>query len=129
MEISSSDIAPGKYRFQFYIWDYTGDKPRTQLLPICEDQNVQGELSSIMQNAVSTDMLLDNIESAWDDLAENHLIRWQSEREEYKHEVDSLFRFKLESLTKSKRRMKKLLKCRQRQLSDLTVNLRQNRRS
>jgi ERCC4-related helicase len=101
VEVSSSDIAPGTYPFQFYIWDYTGGKPRAQLLPICTDKDVQSELSTIMQNAISTEIQLDGADVEWDKLAEHHLSFWQTEREKYKSDFDSLCRFRIESLAKS----------------------------
>jgi SNF2 family DNA or RNA helicase len=101
VEISSSVIAPGSYRFQFYIWDYTGGKPRTQLIPVCEDAEVGRELSAIMQSAVSTEIQSDNTESEWDKLAELHLALWQVERSKYQNEAEALCRYRIESLAKS----------------------------
>jgi len=101
VEVSSSDIAPGTYLFQFYIWDYTGGKQRAQLVPICAEKEVQYELSTIMQNAISREIQFDGTDNEWDKLAEHHLQRWQTEREIYKNEFDSLCRFKIESLAKS----------------------------
>ena len=101
VEVSSSDIAPGTYPFQFYIWDYTGGKPRAQLLPICTEKDVQNELSTLMQNAISTEIQLDGADDEWEKLAEHHLAFWQIEREKYKSDFNSLCRFKLESLAKS----------------------------
>jgi len=101
VEVSSSDIAPGTYPFQFYIWDYTGGRPRTQLLPICADAEVQRELSSIMQGAVSTEIKHDGADTEWDKLAEHHLTLWQTEREKYQNDAEALCRFKIESLVKS----------------------------
>lgn len=101
VEISSSDIASGAYPFQFYIWDYTGGRPRTQLLPICADKEVRLELSAIMQNAVPSSIEHDNAGQEWDKLAERHLELWQYEQAKYIKEVDALCHFKLESLAKS----------------------------
>lgn len=101
VEASCSDIAPGTYPFQFYIWDYTGGKPRTRLIPICTDKEVEYELSTIMQNAISSDMQIDNPETEWDKLSKQHLLRWQIEREKYQNDVDLLCLFRIESLSKS----------------------------
>jgi ERCC4-related helicase len=101
IETNSSDIAPGKYPFQFYTWEYTGGKSRTLLFPVCTDSEVQNELPAIMQNAISYDTNIDSYESDWEKLTETHLKLWQEERSKFKNDTDSLCRFKIESLTKS----------------------------
>ncbi len=101
LEVSSSEMAPGSYPFQFYIWEYTGERPRTQLLSICENAEVQRELSTIMQGAVSTREKTENAKTEWDKLAKEHLLYWKAERDKYRIEVQALCRFKKESLAKS----------------------------
>lgn len=101
IEMSSSDIAPGKYPFQFYIWDYKGGKSRTVLMPISINSNVQMELSAVIQNAVSSDITTNGLQSEWNKLAETHLTLWRLDRKRFKDEADSQSRYKIESLSKS----------------------------
>jgi superfamily II DNA or RNA helicase len=101
IETTSTDIASGTYPFQFYIWEYTGDKRKTKLLPVCKNQEVQRELPAIMQNAITSSTTLDDIEAEWQTLEELHLNLWQSERAKYVSDIDSSTRFKIESLASS----------------------------
>jgi ERCC4-related helicase len=99
-EISSSDIVCGEYPFQFYVWEFTGGKPRMELVAICADNSVQAELPLVIQYAVSQ---MDNAipKQDWSGLSERHLSRWQTAREKYKADADALCRYKVESLLKS----------------------------
>ena len=101
LEISGSDIAAGKYRFQLYIWEYTGIKPRTQLIPVCADKEVQKELPAIVQNAVVSETQDDYGNDDWSELEETHLAFWKAERDKFKSETASNCRFKIESLAQS----------------------------
>jgi ERCC4-related helicase len=101
IETSSSDIAPGQYHFQFYIWGYTGGKPRSLLLPVCTSNEIQNELPVIIQNAVSSRSNMDDCKSEWKKLAEAHLELWGEARKKYKSDTESISRFKIESLAKS----------------------------
>ncbi|MDR1839746.1 MAG: DEAD/DEAH box helicase family protein [Treponema sp.] len=121
IETNSTDIAPGKYPFQFYTWEYTGGKSRTLLLPVCTDGEVQNELPSIMQNAISYDTNIDSYEFEWEKLAETHLKLWQEESSKFKNDADSLYRFKIESLTKSVTARKNIALQQIREISDEKV--------
>ena len=101
IETSASDIAPGRYMFQYYAWEFKGGKPRTQLVPVCENAEIRRELSLIMQNAVSAEGPPDIDSAQWDRLAEEHHRLWQAERDSYRQDADALCRFRIESLTKS----------------------------
>jgi len=101
IEISSSELTPGTYLFQLYLWDYTGGKSQAQLVPICANEDVQQELSSIMQSAVSTEIEPINAEQEWEKLAEIHLESWKTKRDSYRNDFEDLCRFKIESLKNS----------------------------
>ena len=101
VEITSSEIAPGTYPFQFYIWEFTGGKPQTQLLPVCADKEVRNELSSIMQSAVPTEIVFADTESEWNSLAEVHLELWKSEQQKHRNDIAASCRFQIESLARS----------------------------
>jgi len=101
IEIGSSELTPGTYLFQLYLWDYTGGKPRAQLVPICENHEVEQKLSSILQSAVSTEVESVHAETEWEHLAESHLSRWRVERDIYRSDFEALSRFRIESLRSS----------------------------
>ena len=101
IQTSSSDISPGCYPFQLYVWEYTGGKPTTRLFPICENAEAQKELPDIIQNSVLVDESTEKYISEWSKLEEIHLKLWQAEREKTKIEAESLYRFKIESLSNS----------------------------
>jgi hypothetical protein len=101
IEINSTDIASGTYPFQFYIWEYTGNKRKTKLLPVCKNHEVQRELPSIMQNAITSNTPQDEVMAEWRTLEEHHLDLWQSERAKHMADMDSSTRFKIESLASS----------------------------
>jgi len=101
IQTNSTDIAPGLYPFQFYIWEYTGGKSKTLLIPISTSNEIQKELPIIFQNAITIETNDSNYESDWAQLTKTHLKKWQIECEKYKNDTESLCRFKIESLTKS----------------------------
>jgi ERCC4-related helicase len=98
---NSSDISPGEYPFQFYMWEFTSGKPRTKLIPVCLNVEAQKELSTIMQFASPDYTPKKDYKSEWTKLAEEHLKLWQTEREKFKNDAESLCRFKIESLSRS----------------------------
>jgi ERCC4-related helicase len=101
IETSSSDIASGKYPFQFYIWEYTGGKPQTLLFPVCTNHEIQSELSAIIQNAVLSESNTNDYKSDWGKLEETHLELWKEQCKKYKSDTESISRFKIESAAKS----------------------------
>jgi ERCC4-related helicase len=101
IETCSSDIAPGKYPFQFYVWEYTGGKSRTLLFPVCTSSEIQNELATIIQNAVLSRLNIDDYKSDCEKLAEKHLELWKEELQKFKIDAESISRFKIESLAKS----------------------------
>jgi SNF2 family DNA or RNA helicase len=101
MLTDSSDISPGEYPFQFYMWEFTSGKPRTKLIPVCSNTEAKKELSTIMQFASPIDAPINDYKTEWTKLAEEHLSLWQSEKEKFKNDAESLCRFKIESLSRS----------------------------
>jgi len=51
---AAGDIAPGKYPFYLYTWEYTGGSPRTNIVAICEDSKAQAELPGVLQNGIGS---------------------------------------------------------------------------
>jgi superfamily II DNA or RNA helicase len=98
---NEKDTAPGVYPFQLYIWEYTGERPLTKLQPVCGDTQIREKLSSIMQNAESSEDGHSCPQVEWDKLAESHLALWQTERQNYRDDAATLCRYKSESLKNS----------------------------
>jgi len=101
IESNVNGVAPGVYPFQLYIWEYTGERPLTKLIPVCDNAQVSAELSSIMQNAESTDNELNKSQADWDKLAESHLALWKTEKQKHSDEAKALCRYKSENLRNS----------------------------
>ena len=101
IETNSSEIGPGTYHFQFYSWDYMGGKPKTLIFPVCENMEVENELSTLLHTAVSSLNTIIKSDSHWERIAERHLNIWRNELKKFKNETESLCRFKIESLSKS----------------------------
>lgn len=96
---SGSDIiAPGKYPFAVYAWNYVGIKPRFKLVTVCKDESVGEELIELLQMAVSENATGNVSADSWDGLEEIQIGRWQAECVEYKKAVELSANYKLESI-------------------------------
>lgn len=96
---SGSDIiAPGKYPFAVYAWNYVGINPRFKLVTICKDELVGEELIELLQMAVSENTTGDVSADSWNGLEEIQIDKWQAECVEYKKAVELSVNYKLESI-------------------------------
>lgn len=96
---SGSDIiAPGKYPFAVYAWNYVGINPRFKLVTVCKDEAVGEELIELLQMAVSENATGNVPADSWDGLEEIQIGRWQAECVEYKKAVELSANYKLESI-------------------------------
>lgn len=96
---SGSDIiAPGKYPFAVYAWNYVGINPRFKLVTVCKDESVGEELIELLQMAVSENATGNVQADSWDGLEEIQIGRWQAECVEYKKAVELSANYKLESI-------------------------------
>ena len=101
LKVSSTDIASGEYPFLLFAWEYTGSRPQVELVAICEDEDAQAELPTIIKSAVQIEVEFDKITQDWSRLEETHYKIWQKKRDTFREDARSLCRFKLESLTRS----------------------------
>lgn len=96
---SGSDIiAPGKYPFAVYAWNYVGINPRFKLVTVCKDESVGEELIELLQMAVSENATGNVPADSWDGLEEIQIGRWQAECVEHKKAVELSANYKLESI-------------------------------
>ena len=96
---SGSDIiAPGKYPFAVYAWNYVGINPRFKLVTVCKDETVGDELIELLQMAVSENSIGNVPEDSWDGLEEIQIGKWQAECVEHKKAVELSANYKLESM-------------------------------
>lgn len=96
---SGSDIiAPGKYPFAVYAWNYVGINPRFKLVTVCKDESVGEELIELLQMAVSENDTGNVPADSWDGLEEIQIGRWQAECVEHKKAVELSANYKLESI-------------------------------
>lgn len=96
---SGSDIiAPGKYPFAVYAWNYVGINPRFKLVTVCKDEAVGEELIELLQMAVSENATGNVPADSWDGLEEIQIGRWQAECVEHKKAVELSANYKLESI-------------------------------
>lgn len=71
LELSSGDIRPGLYPFAIYMWEYVGEKTRTKLVPICENEEICEQIPHLIQEQDShaktaPDVSEDSLRSVWD---------------------------------------------------------------
>ena len=96
---SGSDIiAPGKYPFAVYAWNYVGINPRFKLVTVCKDESVGEELIELLQMAGSENATGNVPADSWDGLEEIQIGRWQAECVEHKKAVELSANYKLESI-------------------------------
>jgi ATP-dependent helicase HepA len=96
-----SAIPQGTYPFLLYAWEYTGSRPKTKIVAICQNEEVQKELPPIIQKSIKEDINLDGFVNDWDMLETLHIEQWESERTKFISEVKSQITFKVESLARS----------------------------
>ena len=101
LKVSSTDIAAGEYPFLLFAWEYTGSRPRVELVAVCADEAAQAELPTIIKSAVPIEAEFDKITQDWRKLEETHYKIWLKKRDNFREDARSLCRFKLESLTRS----------------------------
>lgn len=118
---SASDIiAPGKYPFAIYAWNYVGINSRFKLVPVCKDSAVE-ELIELLQMAVSNNVTENVVASTWDDLEEIQIGKWQEECAEHKKAVELSANYKLESICNNYMSRKRVLEAQIADIEDSSI--------
>ncbi len=94
-------VPQGEYPFELYSWEYTGEKPQTKIVAICNEDIAQSELPGVLQNSVKIEYDFDAISQVFDRLETKHQLLWRTEQDKHKKEVEALIKYKVESLRKS----------------------------
>lgn len=101
ISVSSEDIEAGDYEFLIYAWKYVGLRPDIKLMAICETENVQKSILSIMQYAEDIGVDGSQHSSKWEDMDNLHYKRWQEIKTRYAGDVRDECNYRLEQLTES----------------------------
>lgn len=99
-----SEVLPtGAYPFSVYAWRYTGSKPYSRLVTICENPMIAEELPDILES--SSTELFDQIDGSlsWDRLELLHARKWKAAKEKYLTDAANIMMFKLQSLENTHR--------------------------
>lgn len=117
---SASDlIAPGRYPFAVYAWNYTGLNHRFKLVTVCKNDSVNAELMELLQTAATENATSDITPSTWDGLEELQVEKWLAEKEDHKEAIAQIANYKLESIRNNYMSRKRLL---ENQISDAFNN-------
>lgn len=98
----STVIPAGEYLFSVYAWKFTGFNTCTQLVIICQNDQVSEELPDILENSFD----FSNRESDcydWSELEDMQVSRWIDARARHKRDVDTMISFRMESLANNQR--------------------------
>lgn len=114
-------IAPGKYPFAIYAWNYVGINSRFKLVPVCKDSAVEEELIELLQMAVSNNVTENVVASTWDDLEEIQIGKWQEECAEHKKAVELSANYKLESIRNNYMSRKRVLEAQIADIEDSSI--------
>ncbi len=101
LSVCGGEVPAGQYSFLLYWWEYTSLRPRDELVAVCENENIRGEILTILQSAVSFQTDISNFVTDWNQLEMKHLAMWRQEKERFTADIQSSCRFKVESLTRS----------------------------
>lgn len=114
-------IAPGKYPFAVYAWNYVGINPRFKLVTICKDESVGEELIELLQMAVSENTTGDVSADSWNGLEEIQIDKWQAECIEHKKAVKLSANYKLESIRNNFMSRKRALEAQISEIEDSSI--------
>lgn len=106
---STDEIAPGKYNFAIYAWNYIGENPRFELKVIGENSWINDCITDIIQSGSngSTDSAIsDSIKS---ELEGKHAMEWFVARQNYLDRVKESTEYRINSLNSNFTYKKRLL--------------------
>ena len=112
VSVSSADIPAGSYPFTLYSWEFTGDRPRIRLEPICENESVQNDFNNLLQSAIQVHLDVNSCADKWNELESKHVKQWEEAKEKYREEVQNDCNYKIESLAQSYHQRKKMAETR-----------------
>ena len=109
IEYYSDELPEGTYMFSIYTWNYIGMQPTFRVVPICDNKFISDEILNILQEADTSETIVNVTESAWESLEPVHIAMWQTEKSKYISTVKSNANYKLESISSNYRNRKRNL--------------------
>ena len=101
LEVRTSDIPPGEYRFGVYRWSKQGVKPDEQLVAIASDPLVEEQLFSLLPFAKTCTNASPVGPAGFDILDGLHYAKWSVARANHEVENRQLVECRIHSLTVS----------------------------
>ena len=103
IKYQADEIPAGMYTFSVYAWRYTGTKPYSRIVTICENAIIARDLPDILENSPAELKEDISIPLNWDSLELIHTREWKSAKEKYLLDAANTAMFKLESLENTHR--------------------------
>ena len=101
LSVSDENIPKGEYDFLIYVWKYVGLHPDIKLMPVCENEKIQGNILSMLQYASEKDFIDSDHESNWSKMEKIHYVKWQEAQSEYINTVKGDCNYKIEQLSQT----------------------------
>jgi ERCC4-related helicase len=101
LTVYEDKVPSGEYPFVIYSWEYKGNRPGLEFIPLCADSRLNEKLLSLLQNAVPGEVDFLEYAASWATLEKQHFFRWNEECNQYKAAVMAGCDFKTESLKMS----------------------------
>lgn len=101
LKICGNEIPKGIYPFLLYSWQYVGSIPRTEFVVVCEDDDIETELMTVLHYAASSVAEVRDMSAEWKALEEKHAELWEKARARYIEQSSANCLFRVESLKRS----------------------------
>jgi len=121
LKSGSDTIAPGRYPFALYAWNYVGLNSKYKLVAVCSDNSVESELIDLIQMAASEKVTETIPTDCWNGLEERQIRKWQTECTEHKKSVELSVDYKLESIRNNYMSRKKALETQIANINDSSI--------
>lgn len=86
-EIDNSIYPAGVYHFQLYSWHYTGIRPHTVIKWFCDNEDIQQNIYSIVEECTKTGSFIQD-DFDWNILNEKNINEYDKNRDIYKKETE-----------------------------------------
>ena len=101
VRLTDSEIPSGDYEFLIYAWKYVGLRPDIKLIAVSNNEAVEKNILSLLQDASeSMDEETSHTEQ-WDSMDQIHYQRWQVAKDEYTLQVRNDCEYRLEQIAHS----------------------------
>jgi hypothetical protein len=101
LEVQTSDISPGEYRFGIYLWSKQGVKPDEELVAVANDVAIEQHLFALLQSATSCSSPRQISPAGFEPLDIQHYRKWSAARANHEADNSQLVEYRVHSLTVS----------------------------